>query len=77
MYKRAMFNLQKVTSNLFTTKRKSMVAFKIRALLLSSKQLSPYRRVSVISKSFLSKMFLLMFLIVFRRRMRTVKKEMS
>ena len=44
-----------------------MVAFKIRALLLLPKELSPYRRVSVICKSFLSKMFLLMFLIVFRK----------
>ena len=46
------------------TKRKSMVAFNIKVLLLSSKELSPYRRVSVICKSFLSKMCLLMFLIV-------------
>ena len=35
-----------------------MVAFKIRVLLLSSKELSPQRRVSVVCKSFLSKMFL-------------------
>ena len=34
-----------------------MVAFKIRLLLLSSKERSPYRRVSVICKSFLSEMF--------------------
>ena len=48
-------------------------------LLLSPKELSPYTRVSVICKSLLSKMFLLMFLIVFRKVgvMRKVKKEMS
>ena len=44
-----------------------MAAFKIRVLLLSSKEPSLYGRVSVICKSFLSKMFLLMFLIVFRK----------
>ena len=52
---------------MFVKKRKSMVAFKIKVLLLSSKELSPYRRVSVISKRFLSNMFLLMFLMVFRK----------
>ena len=41
------------TSNLFVTKKKSMLAFKIRTLLLSLKKLSPYRKVSVICKSFL------------------------
>ena len=30
-----------LTSNLFVTKKKSMVAFKVRMLLLSSKELSP------------------------------------
>ena len=34
-----------------------MVAFKMRVLLLSSKERSPYRRASVICKSFLSEMF--------------------
>ena len=48
------------------TKRKSMLAFKIRLLLLSSKELPPYRGVSVICKSLLSKMFLL-YLIAFRK----------
>ena len=43
------------------------MASKIRALLLWPKELLPYRGVSVICKSFLSKMFLLMFLIVFRK----------
>ena len=44
-----------------------MVAFKIRVLLLSCKELLPYRRASVMCKLLLSKMFLLMFLIVFRK----------
>ena len=56
-----------LTSNLFVTKRKSMVAFNIRVLLLLSKELSPYRRVSIICKLFLSKMCLLMFLRVFMK----------
>ena len=30
-----------LTSNLFVTKKKSVVAFKVRMLLLSSKELSP------------------------------------
>ena len=47
------------------TQRKSMLAFKIRVLPLSSKELAPYRRVSVIFKWFLSEMFLLMFLLVY------------
>ena len=54
-------------SNIFMTKRKSMAAFKIRVLVLLSKKLSPYRNVSVICKSFLLKMFLLIFLIVFKK----------
>ena len=56
-----------------------MVAFKIRVLILSSKQLSPYRRVSVICKSFLSKMLLLMLLIVFRKvnHLRIINKSLS
>ena len=33
IYKTAIFNLKRLTSNLFVTKRKSIVAFKIRALL--------------------------------------------
>ena len=44
-----------------------MMAFKIKVLLLSSKELLPYRRALVIRKSFLSKIFLLMFLLVFRK----------
>ena len=67
LYKTAIFNLQKVNIKSLHDKRKSMVAFNIRVLLLSSKELSPYRRVSVICKLFLSKMCLLMFLIVFRK----------
>ena len=39
-----------LTSNLFVTKRKSMVAFNIRVLLLSSKELSPHRRVGYVEK---------------------------
>ena len=65
--KTAIFNLRRLTSNLFVTKRKSMVVFTIRVLLLSFKELSPYKRISVTCKSFLSKMCLLMFLIVFRK----------
>ena len=66
LYKIVIFNLQKVNIKSLRD-RKSMVAFNIRVLLLLSKELSPYRRVSVICKSSLSKMCLLMFLIVFRK----------
>ena len=41
---------RRLTSNLFVTKRKSMVAFNIRVLLLSSKELSPHRRVGYVEK---------------------------
>ena len=44
LHKIAIFNLKKVNINHFVTKRKSMVAFKIRVLLLLSKELSPYRK---------------------------------
>ena len=57
----------RLASNLFVRNRKSMVVFKIKVLLLSSKELLLYRRISVICKSFLSKMFLLMFHILFRK----------
>ena len=54
LYKTAIFNLQKINRVLI-----------YRVLLLSSKKLSPYRRVSAICKSFLPKMWLLIFFIEF------------
>ena len=59
-----------------------MVAFTIRVLFVSSDELSPQRSVSITFKSFLPKMFLSMFFIIFRKvnfieKIRTMEKEMS
>ena len=51
LYKAAIFNLQKVTSNLFVTKRKSMVAFNLRCCFVSSKLILPLLYYNIVKLS--------------------------